>query len=86
MTEILGKVLVRRSKDNNGRDCLVLCGVFFPTNEPIENFDERDELWAVRLVVTDVKKFVNVHTVHFSPEDFLEGDMMDVNRWQPKKE
>lgn len=75
-----GKALIRRSGE-----WVIICGVFIPS-EQLENYDDRDELWAVEILVSQAKKFVNAKELTFSPEDFLSntGDCQDINRWQEK--
>lgn len=83
MTEMMkGKCLVRRT-DNH----LVICGVFLPS-EPITNFSQNDEMWAVEFAVTQVVKFEGYpDTDSFSPEDFLENhnDIQKPEYWKRKE-
>ena len=90
MEELIGKALIRRST-SNGKPVVIVCGVFHP-NQPIENFDDRDEMWAVKFLVADVLKFVGnsggngEYTGNLSPEDFLENvdSIQDVRCWKKK--
>ena len=72
MNTFTGKMLVRRSRDDSGRPVVILCGLFIP-NVPADEFDDRDEVWAVKLGVLDCVRRVNTSGIHFSPEDFLEN-------------
>lgn len=85
METFKGKMLVRRKKTKDGKPCVILCGVFFPS-ESIENYDETDEMWAVELGVLDVKKFHQQVSMSSgpSPEEFLEGTLQNPEFWLPK--
>ena len=79
------KCLVRATTLADGKRAFILCGVAIPDREMPT--DPRDELWVARLAIVEVHKYVNVHNISFSPEDFLEGkdDCMDPKRWAPKE-
>jgi hypothetical protein len=85
MEQFKGKLLVRRSRDKQGKDVLIFVGIMTP-NEPIENYSSRDEMWGVHLMVVDAKKLEGTgNGLPCSPEDFLEGEGQDLDGfWVPK--
>lgn len=87
MESFKGKMLVRKSVNkSNGKEVLILTGLFYPS-EPMTSFSDKDELWAVELLVAQAAKYEGSgNGLPHSPEDFLEGAGMNVNDdfWQPK--
>jgi len=83
----LGKCLVRRARDSEGKPVVILCGVFRPEFD-VESIDDRDEMWAVRFQELSSKRFVNTNVLHCSPEDFLRNynDVQDPANWELKPE
>ena len=82
--EFQGKCLIRKHTLPSGKVVVSLTGVFTPA--PGIEFDDRDEMWAVKLLATESKKFVNAQNLQFSPEDFLENihNIQDKSNWEPK--
>lgn len=80
--QLLGKCLVRSAKNKAGKRVVIVSGVFEMDGEA----DDRDEMWAVRLLVDESKRFVNTKNHVFSPEDFLENvdNIQHKSNWTPK--
>lgn len=83
MERFKGKMLVRKCKANDGKEYLILCGIFTPS-QPMESFSDKDEMWAVELGVLDVLKFEGIATSGPSPEEFLNGKMQAAGYWNRK--
>lgn len=84
MERLKGKCLVRKSRTTDGKPCLILAGAFFPS-EPLDSFSDRDEMWAVELLVADVIKFVGRGNGYpGGPEDFLAGVKQHPANWEWK--
>jgi len=67
-----GKMLVRKTKTNDGRSVVILCGIFKPGMFNVSLHDN-DEMWTCKIAVTDVIKRKNASDTNLSPEDFLEN-------------
>ena len=83
MENFKGKMLVRKSKLANGQQVIILCGSFYPS-EPLSNFDDADEMWAVELEVKDVIKFTGFKENNIqaaSPQGFLGGVGQSPKEW-----
>ena len=80
--KLIGKSLVRRTTLANGKDAIILTGVFYPENFDIS--DLNDEIWAMRFTVDEgIIYDTNEHTMGVSPEDYLADDplsKMDLNK------
>ena len=74
MNQFLGKALIRKgSKKSTERKTVIISGVFEVSDDLYNSIDDRDEMWAVKFLETESIKFVNEHSMKFSPEDFLEN-------------
>jgi hypothetical protein len=82
--EIIGKFLARKAQGKDGKQYLTLTGVL-PMPAGIE-IDDHDEMWVAKMLISEIRKYVNVHNMTFSPEDFLENAQgsQDVKNWQVK--
>ena len=86
MERLLGKCLVRKARGKDGKTYVVIAGTFIPS-EPLENFSDRDEMWAVELIVADVRKFEGrrkVKAFTAARKEFLEGSGQDPAGWNRK--
>jgi hypothetical protein len=85
-----GKMLVRKSKLHNGKDVLILSGIFFPTNFKIEDVCEggRDEMWVAEISINEEGlRFTNTtgSEGNYSIEDWLEGnEYQHTDSWKNK--
>ena len=81
-----GKCLVRKSKLKDGRDVLVLCGMFIPLNFDIEEISSNDEMWVSDIIIPKggLKYTDPVSIDDISPEDFLEGAKQSTSNWKTK--
>lgn len=84
---VRGKYLVRKTKLANGKDALVITGVFHPMNFDISEIKDNDEMWVSDLQVlqgglrfTDPVNGIDVG----SPEDFIGGSNQMPRDWQNK--
>jgi len=84
MERFRGKCLVRRAKSNDGKEVLLICGIFVPT-EDIENYDVGDEVWIADFALMGYKKNTFPKDYPLSPEDFLEDTATAFVMSQPKE-
>ena len=84
MSKILrGKYLVRKTKKENGKDCLILVGVFNPINFKIDDINDNDEMWVSDIIISDGIRFTDpIENDGGSPEDFLEGNANSPKFWK----
>lgn len=86
MERFKGKFLIRKSKLQDGKPFLVICGCAFPATS-LNSFDDKDEMWVGGFFIDPYKRFVN-HTNHnFTPEDFLENakeGCQELHWWKEK--
>jgi hypothetical protein len=87
--KLIGKFLVRRATNNEGKEVLVLCGSFYPKNFKANEIDSGDEMWVADITIHDggarfskVQEGVDAG----SPEEFLEGRNQRPEDWKSKEE
>lgn len=90
MDTFVGKFLVRRAKNDNGQEVLILSGMAIPDTFPIDSINNNDEIWGARLAIIDVVKYVrsDPKSVGFngSPDDFItqSPNVRDTSEWKQK--
>jgi hypothetical protein len=82
---LIGKYLVRRSKTDDGKDVVILTGVFQPQNFSIDEIDG-DEMWVTNITVqTGGLRFTKPTRLSVSPEDFISGEGQSISEWKHKE-
>jgi len=79
---LIGKMLVRKAKTTEGKQCLIICGSFFASSESLAEI-EGDEMWITKIGVGDSIKF-SEPIKEFSPEEFLEGEPQKEGFWKKR--
>lgn len=81
-----GKYLVRKSKLENGKEVIILAGVFHPLNFNVEDIKNNDEMWVSDIIVSSGGlRFTDPIGVDGgSPEDFISGVNQSPLNWENK--
>jgi hypothetical protein len=79
---VVGKMLVRKAKTLDGKECLIICGSFYAPKEALDAL-EGDEMWITKISVGDAIKF-SEPIKEFSPEEFLEGEPQKESFWKTR--
>lgn len=84
----IGKCLIRKAKNAQGENKLIICGVFELSSigQSFDQYHDNDEMWAVKFEVQEVIKHKNLIEKTISPEDFLMGKGQLPQEWKIKEE
>jgi len=76
---------VNTCKDTQ-KPMLIVCGWLIPQDDDLK-VNIADEMWLVDMTINDVRKYVNINNLNFSPEDFLENvnNVQSASLWEKKE-
>jgi hypothetical protein len=81
-----GKFLVRKSKLSDGKEVVILSGIFHPINFEINTINDNDEMWVSDIIVSSagIRYTDPIGVDGGSPEDFISGVKQLPEDWKTR--